>query len=234
MSQQAQPHGRLTEVFDGVFMITGRFRIGPGIAIPRNMTAVRHGKGIVLLNGIRLTSAGEDELAKLGPVEHVVRLGGHHGSDDGYLAGRFQVPIWGPPGVQHAAGISNTKELSAENHPLPDGAQVFVFTHGKRPEAATLLPMAGGVLVTCDSYQNWESYAGCTPIAKLILRLNKFGPTMIGPMWLKSMGPDIVEDLLRLRDVPFRHLISGHGALLKDTAREGFDIALRTAGLLTR
>jgi hypothetical protein len=107
---------------------------------------------------------------------------------------------------------------------------VYVFEHGRRPEAVVVLPFASGVLVTCDCYQNWATYQGASLFAKVILRLKKFGPTIIGPMWLTAMGADVVADLRALRDLPFQHLISGHGAPLRDTAREGLDVALAKAG----
>ena len=51
----ALPHGALTEVFQNVFVVTGSFRFGPGLNITRNMTVVREGGELTIVNSVRLT-----------------------------------------------------------------------------------------------------------------------------------------------------------------------------------
>ena len=62
----ALPHGPIAELFRNVFVVTGSFRIFPGLTIARNMTMVRHGDELTLVNSVRLSPHGEAELAKLG------------------------------------------------------------------------------------------------------------------------------------------------------------------------
>ena len=216
---KALPHGPLTEVFPDVFLVIGGFRVGPGARITRNMTVVRSGGELVILNSVRLTDEGEAQLAKLGKVAHVVRLGSFHGADDPYYADRYKVPIWGPPGIMHAPGIGETRELKPGSSPL-DGATVFVFEQCNRAEAAVLLARDGGVLITCDSFQHWTTFDGCSLVGKMILRMMRFGPAFIGPMWLKAMGPSVRGELERMAALPFRHLLAGHGAVLRDNAAD--------------
>ncbi|MDP2305699.1 MAG: hypothetical protein Q8P18_06700 [Pseudomonadota bacterium] len=223
----AMPHGPLTEVFPDVFVVEGGFRFGPGLTIGRNMTVVRQGDELTVINSVRLTPEGEQALATLGRVVNVVRIGAFHSLDDPYFVDRYKPVLWAPPGTRHGGGLQTTRELVPGQSPL-DGARVFAFEKGKRPEAAIVVGAdraGGGVLVTCDSYQNWTHYDGCSLLGGLLTRAMGFGPTLIGGPWTKQMGPDVRLDFQRLLDEPFSHLVPGHGSPLADRAKEG----LRTA-----
>ena len=54
----AQPHGPLVEVFPDVWQVTGSFGFGPGLRIPRNMTVVRQGDELVIVNTVREGALG--------------------------------------------------------------------------------------------------------------------------------------------------------------------------------
>src|SRR5688572_6827527 len=84
----AMPHGPITEVFPDVFVVEGGFQFAPGVRITRNMTVVRQGDELTIINSVRLTPDGEAELEKLGRVKHVVRIGAFHGADDPYYVDR--------------------------------------------------------------------------------------------------------------------------------------------------
>ncbi|MEZ4366758.1 MAG: hypothetical protein R2939_10785 [Kofleriaceae bacterium] len=224
------PHGPLREEFPDVFVVTGAFRMKPGVTITRNMTIARQGTDLVVLNAARLTEDGERALAALGTVRHVVRLGAGHGADDAYYAQRFGVPVWAPAPIRQSRSIADARELTATSHPLGD-AHVLPFTHGRIGEAAVVLP--GGVLVSCDAFQHWTSFEGCSLMAKLVAKLSGFGPTVIGPMWLKHAGPEVARDFEALAELPFQHLVPGHGAILRDTAKDGLRTAMRKAKLAT-
>lgn len=218
------PHGPIEQVFPDVYSVTGGYRFGPGISITRNMTILRRGEELVLVNSVRLSAEGEAQLDALGKVAHVVRLGAFHGYDDAYYASRYGVPLWGPPATKHAAGIKETRELRPDASPV-EGASVFLFEHGKQREAAMILPQDGGVLLTCDSYQNWTTFEGCSLLGGLMMRVMGFGPMHIGGPWVKAMGKEVKQDLEKLATLPYRHLVPAHGTPLRDTAPEG----LRTA-----
>jgi len=212
----AQPHGKIEEVFPDVFFVTGIFRAGAGFRFPRNMTILRSGERLVLVNSVRLTADGETELDKLGKVTDVVRLGGFHGIDDPYYRERYQATMWAP---------ANIRKPRVEYRPLgPDSpledARVFLFEKGREPDAALIVARAGGILVSCDSFQNWTSMDGVSLLARPIMKLMGFGPAVIGGPWVKRMGPAIREDFERLRKEPFQHLLSGHGTPLRDRARD--------------
>jgi hypothetical protein len=219
-----QPHGSFTEVFPDVFQLQGTIRFATLLSITRNMTVVRQGGELVVLNSVRLSPEGEAELEKLGKVTHVVRVGAFHGLDDPYYVDRWKATLWGPPGTQHGAGLAG-RDLTQDECPLP-GARVFLFQHTKQPEAAIVLDREGGVLIPCDSYQNWTTFEGCSVLGGLMMRALDFRPTVIGGPWMKRVGsPEVRADFERLLEVPFAHLLPAHGTTLRDRAREG----LRTA-----
>lgn len=230
-----QPHGSLTEVFPDVFMVTGTVRFFPLNSITRNMAVVRQGGELVVLNSVRLGPEGEAALEKLGKVTHVVRVGAFHGLDNPYYVERFGATLWGPPGTKHGVlekkhggGVEASipgRDLGPDACPI-EGARVFLFEHVQHPEAAIVLDREGGVLVPCDSYQNWTTFDGCSLLGGLMLRALGFGPTLIGGPWMKRVGtPEVRADFERLLEVPFAHLLPAHGTVLRDRAGEG----LRTA-----
>jgi hypothetical protein len=218
------PHGELAEVFPDVFFVTGGFRFGPGLSITRNMTVVRTGGDLVVINSVRLGPDGERALEELGKVAHVIRLGFFHGADDRYYVERFGAKLWGPPRMPHAPGLAS-EELRTDTSPI-EGSQIFCFERGFEPEGAILLDREGGVLVTCDSYQNWTTFEGCSFFGGIMMRAMGFGPTLIGGPWTKRMGPDVRDDFDRMRELPFQHLVPAHGTVLHGEAKAGLDTAI--------
>ena len=86
-----------------------------------------------------------------------------------------------------------------------------------------ILAQDGGILVTCDSVQNWPNFSGCSLPAKLIMKLMGFlGAANIGPGWIKAAKPEtsgqLAADFDRLLEKEFKHLLSGHGVPLRDSA----------------
>jgi hypothetical protein len=221
----AQRHGAFTEVFPDIFFVQGSFRFVPGVSITRNMTVVRQGNELALVNAIRLGPEGEAELDKLGTVKHLVRIGAMHGADDPYLVHRYGATLWALPRARHPGGLKTKEELGPGASPLAN-ATVFPFAAGRLPEAAILLDRDDGILLTCDSYQNWTTFDGCSPIGKVMMRVMGFGPTLIGGPWVKAMGPAIHEDFQRMHELPFQHVIPGHGTPLRHTARDGLRLAM--------
>jgi len=218
----AMPHGAFEEVFPDLFMVRSSFRIGAGFTIARNMIVLRQGGELVIVNSARLSDDGEAELGKLGKVAHVVRLASQHGVDDPYYVERFGATLWGAPGTKHAVP---GKDLRSDAHPFTS-AQVFLFEHTNGPEAAILLPIEGGALVTGDCYQNWTTFALCSWLARRVMPVMGFGPAMLSKPWLKHVGPNVHKDYARLVELPFRHLIPGHGTVLRDVARDRLPAAV--------
>ncbi len=218
----AMPHGAIEEVFPDIFVVRSSFRAGRGITFDRNMTVVRQGGELIVLNSARLSDAGEAELAKLGKVTHVVRTAAFHGADDPYFVEKYGATLWGAPNTRHAVP---GKDLTPAAHPFTE-ATVFHFEAAKRPESAVLIPRDGGVLIVGDSYQNWTTLATCSWLARRLMPILGFGPTVIGKPWTKQMGPGVRADFDRLVELPFRHLIPAHGTVLRDVARDRLPAAI--------
>lgn len=221
----ALPHGPIIEVFPDVFVITGGFRFAPGLSITRNMTILRHEGALTLVNSVRLSPDGESALDKLGKVRHLVKIGAFHGLDDPWYVHRYAPAFWAPPKSRHAPGVAHDHDLVPGQSPLPD-LKVLPFTRARRPEVALLLERQGGVLLTCDSYQNWTTFDGCSPLGKIMMKLMGFGPTLIGGPWAKQMGPDVRADFDALLGEPFVHLLSAHGTPLENAAKDGLRVAI--------
>jgi len=219
------PFSAITEPFTDVFFVTGGFRFAPGVAIRRNMQIVRQGGALTLVNSVRLDAEGEAALEKLGKVEHLVRLGAFHGADDPYYVDKYKPTLWAPPGTKQAGRLTADKELAPGACPI-EGATVFPFAHGKQPECAILIPREGGILLTTDSFQNWESFEGCSLIGKIMMTVMGFGPAIIGGPWLKAMGPGVREDFAELAKLPFEHLVPAHGQVLRGGAKPGLEKAI--------
>jgi hypothetical protein len=213
----AHPHGKIEEVFDDVWLVTGTFPMGPGIRIPRNMAIVREGEKLVLVNSVRLSPEGEAEIEKLGKVTDVVRLSGGHGADDPYMKERYGATMWAPAGMKKE-GVEY-RELKEDASPLDEGTP-FIFRKGRNPDAAILLARNDGILVSCDAYQNWTRWDEGSWLGGKVSKLMGFKGPVIGGPWAKRMGPDVHDDFVRLHEKPWKHLIPGHGTPLRDRARD--------------
>ncbi|MCA9671414.1 MAG: hypothetical protein KC503_37715 [Myxococcales bacterium] len=217
-----QPHGQLEEVFDGVFFVTGTstpvFQ-GQQFQFSRNMTVVRDGERLVLINTLRLDDAGLAKLDSLGKVDAIVKLGSFHGYDDPFYVDRYGPKLWAPAGMKHDNGLETDVEMTADNLPLSD-AELFLFDV-ELPEAILRVDRSGGVLVSCDSLQNWlEPDAFFDEASKKMMGdFGFFKEANIGPGWRRSANPKRTC-FDRLLGMSFSHLLSAHGTPLRDAARE--------------
>jgi hypothetical protein len=218
-------HGPIRQVFPDVFVVRGTFRFMPLFEITRNMTIVRVGEELVLVNSVRLSPEGEAELEKLGTPKHLLRIGEFHGMDDAWYVNRYGVSLWWPKGAAPRPPATPSQELKAGVQlPIPD-AELFLWEHGEKPECAVLLKREGGILITCDSVQNWSTFDGCSFLGKVMMKRFGFGPpAQIGPFWkklLEGKTPGALKpDFERLLQLEWRHVLSGHGEPLLGTARD--------------
>jgi hypothetical protein len=217
-------HWDIEEPFPNVFFVTGQFRMGPGVMATRNMTVVREGERLVVLNSIRLSPEGEKKLDALGKVTDVVRVGAFHGYDDPYYVHRYGAKLWVPKGIDPRP-VEKAEVIGEGSFPLSD-AKVFTFEHVRKGEAAILLQREGGILVPCDAYQNWTNTDGCSLLCKIATRFMGFGPACLGAPWVKAQGRGVRADLEKLAELPFEHLCPAHGTVLRDEAREGLRRAI--------
>lgn len=229
----ALPHGPLTRVVDGVYAVRGTFRMGPGMTIGRTMTIVTAPDGLVVFNAVRLSAEGEQELAKLGVVKHLVKLSDSHGLDEPYYVDRFRPEVWVVRGSK-SGKVKATRTLGPDA-PIA-GASVVEFpgTSGWA-ECAVWIPNAGGTLITCDVLQNHCDTEGASTFAKLVTPLLGFqGGVIVASMWRKQQkvsGAAVRDAVSGLLAKPFENLVTGHGPAVvggaSERVREAIDAASR-------
>jgi len=207
-------HGDFNEVFPDVFWMQGTVKMGPGMVINRNMIVLRHEGELTVINAVRPEEHRVAELEALGTVKDVVKLG-LHGMDDAWYLQRFGARFWAAPGAD-VGGLTVDQPLTPDGPRLTPWARVFRFQETKKPELALIIERGGGVLVTCDSVQNWSNKARCSLLAKGLTAIMGFDkrPANIGPPWKKLMTPadgSLKPDFERLLAEPFDNLIGGHG-----------------------
>jgi hypothetical protein len=225
------PHGQLDELFPGVFFVTGTMKtelMGAQWHFSRNMTVVRDGAALTLINSVRLDDAGLAHLETLGRVANVVKIGSLHGRDDAFYRARYGARFWALPGMTHEHGLVADRELSPDGEMPFAGCSVFIFGTTKLPECILRVDRAGGILVACDSLQNWlepdEFFSDES--RRMMTEMKFFQPANLGPLWLKVNEPR-GQDFERLRELSFRHALCGHGAPLSDTAKEAYTARFR-------
>jgi len=219
------PHGDLQEIFPDVYFVTGTTRPtfeGKQWQFSRNMTVVREGNELTLFNTVRLDDAGLAALDRLGKVVNVVKLGSFHGIDDAFYIDRYRAKLWAFPGMTHESGLPTTHELGPNSLPVAD-ASIFVFETAKMPEVLVLLRREGGILISCDSLQNWaevDKYFS-EESGAMMTAAGFIKPANIGPGWIRFAEPQ-ASDFKRLLELPFRHLLGAHGSPLLGEAHERF------------
>jgi hypothetical protein len=231
-SSPGKVFGKLEQVFDDVWWAWGTVRMGPGVRFSRNMTIVRERGELVVIHPVLMPGEEQAKIEALGPIKHIVRLGAFHGMDDAKYLERYKPAMWAPPGIDLPAGATDARELRPGG-PLPiEGATLLSFDSSKTPEAVMLLPRHGGVLLTCDSVQNWDAIPGCTFLARTMTRMMGFkGRACIGPGWRKQCEPKdgtgFRPDFEKLLELPFCHALGGHGEPMKDTAKDDLRAQVR-------
>lgn len=237
---EAHPHGELQQLFDDIYSVSGTVRMaGPvPMAFSRNMTVVRQGQSLVLINTLRMNEAGLKALDALGKVEHVIRLCGFHGMDDPFYKQRYGAKVWNIKGQRYSSGFDNNKPdakvyfeadegMTADTQLPIEGAKLFVFKTASPPEGMLLLERDGGILLSGDALQNWGSTDAYFNFpAKVFMKLLGFiKPHNIGPGWLKEAKPDVAE-VSSLLDLPFEHVLPVHGSAVIGGAKDLFRPAI--------
>lgn len=222
--EPVHPHGPIRQVFDGVHVVTGTsmpVHEGQQLQFSRAMTIVRGRDGLVLINTIRLDDDGLAQLDALGKVTAVIRLGAFHGMDDGFYVDRYGADLWAIPGMsnEHDLTVTHTLEPGREL-PIND-AQLFVFETSKHPEGIVHLARHGGILISCDSLQNWDKVDEFFSEAcgAMMTQLGFIKPANIGPEWRRACETQ-ASDFTRLLQLAFKHLLPAHGPPIIGTAHE--------------
>jgi hypothetical protein len=216
------PHGDLDEVFPNVFFVTGTVRptfMDTPWQFSRNMTVVREGTSLTLINAVRLDDVGLKALDALGTVDHVVKIG-FHGMDDAFYVDRYGAKLWALPGVRHEGGLSTDLELAAGGPTPFSDCGVFVWETATTPEALLIIERNGGIAIACDSLQNWigpDRFFDDASTARM-KEMGFFAKANVGPGFLMESKPER-SDFEAIEKLRFSHLLSGHGEPLRDTAR---------------
>ncbi len=222
---EALAHGAINEVFNDVFFVSGAMEtvlMDMDWQFSRNMTIVRDGNRLILVNSIRLNEQALAELEKLGQVTDVIRLGALHGRDDAFYVERYHAKYWAMPGFDNDAGLK-VNELSPEAKLPINDVSMFQFNTTKIPEAILFLQREGGIAIACDALQNWltpdEHF--CDSSSERMQQMGFFNSANVGPVWLQAAEP-AAEDFVRLKSLPFKHALCGHGEPLLNTAKEDY------------
>jgi hypothetical protein len=222
----ALPHGRLEQIFPDIFFVTGVMKTvlrNSPFQFSRNMTVVREGNALTLINSIRLDDAGLAELHSLGRVANVVKIGSLHGRDDAFYKAHYGATFWAAPGMLHEHGLVADRELMPEGAVPFAGCSVFDFRTTKNPECILHVNRADGILVAADSLMNLvapDEYFS-DQSRQMMQEMGFFQPTNYGPVWLQINEPK-PQDFVRLQDLSFRHALCGHGPPVRDTAKEAY------------
>ncbi len=222
---RALAHGAIEEVFSDVFFVSGAMEtvlMDLDWKFSRNMTIIRDGERLILVNTIRLDDEGLTQLDRLGQVTDVIRLGALHGRDDAFYLDRYQAQYWVMPGID--AGQDNTAQPLTQTASLPiSDASVFQFETTKISEGVLHLQRDGGILIACDALQNWlnadEHF--CDASRERMEGMGFFTPANVGPVWLQAAEPG-AEDFQRLKALNFKHVLCGHGEPVRDNAHTAF------------
>ena len=204
-------HGDLEEIYPDVFFVTGMSEAElPGEGLPVQSQHDGGARGQVTHARQHLCAStppawsGSTRSAK---VENVVRIGAFHGRDDAFYADRYHAPLWALPGTKDEHGATIDKTLSAGSLPLGH-CKLFAFETPKAPEAILLLERNGGILVSCDSLQNWlggdrffddES-------TKMMGEFGFFKAANVGPAWKRQADPK-AADFAALKSLSARRLL---------------------------
>lgn len=215
----AWPHDDIVKAFEGVYVVRGtnltHFE-GMKIQHSRNMTIVESNGDLTLINTVRLNENGLRELDKLGTIKHVISIGAFHGRDDAFYLDRYKAKLWtvqANTNYHPMHYLNETDELPIKN------GRFYLFKHSSPSEGFIYLDDNEGIIITCDSIKNWVDIDRFfdEDTAKIARSDGEISKARISPIWLNATGVQKTdfECLLKLR---FKHLISAHGDVLRDTA----------------
>jgi|MEHZ01.4.fsa_nt_MEHZ011011141.1_4 hypothetical protein len=232
---KAMKHGDLEEISPNVFFVTGSCSIRRPLPMKfsRNMTVVREGNELTLINTVRLNDAGLEQLDALGQVKHVIRIAGFHGMDDPFYKDRYGAKVWSVDAVYNSSFEPDPKPediyleadvvLSGETILPISSARIVAINSSVPKEALLLLERDGGILISGDCLQSWSetdqyfSFIG----KKMMKKAGFIKAHNVGPAWLKFAKPDKTE-MKNILNVEFQNLLPAHGKPVVGSAKDRY------------
>lgn len=235
----ALAHGEINKVFENIWFVQGAVKMPMPIPmkISRSMTVIKNpaSNELTLVNSMRLSNEGLNELNQLGKVAHVIRLAGFHGKDDGFYKEKYNAKIHAIKGQSYSRkfdkemirpedGYLQPDEWLTEDSPLPiENAELKVFHSSKPSEALLGLKRDGGILITGDSLQNTptaDKYVNF-PARLMMKKMGFFKEYNVGPGWLQFASPH-ADEVRSILDLEFEHVLPAHGEAVIGGAKEKF------------
>ena len=134
---------------------------------------------------------------------------------------RYSPTTWAAAGRRRSPRASRAIASSPGGGSLPLAGATAVRVHRSRtPEMLLHLPRHGGILLTCDSVQNWETTTGCSFLGGAMARDDGLPRSRVHRPRLaqgeRAEGRRRLPPGLRaLLEHDFRHAIGGHGAPIR-------------------
>lgn len=229
MFAPAYPHDEIVKLYDGVYLLRGSIRMGPGMRMNRNMVILKENDELTLINPVRMDDQGLASLDALGSVKHIIRLGDFHGLDDGFYLERYRCEFWAQAGQDTYKLPMPTKVITPSTVSPVSDSEFFIFNTATYPEAALFMPKYK-LLITTDSVQyhcDWLYFSWFTKKVFKLLGF-KIGLNVGGP-WIKRVTPKgttLKDDFSELLKLDFDAVIAAHGSLMVADAKEALRVEL--------
>ena len=238
----AGEHGELCQVFENIWFVQGSVKMPMlmPMKISRSMTVIKDpvSDELTLVNSMRLTQAGLEELESLGKITNVIRLAGFHGRDDAFYQEKYNAKVFAIEGQFYARKF-NEQPKPEEGYFQPDvwlnqysklpleNASLKVIQSSKPSEALLLLNQEGGILIAGDALQNTaepDQYVNL-PARLMMKRMGFYKPYNVGPGWLQFAKPD-ADEVRSILDLQFEHVLPAHGNPVITDAKEKYRSSL--------
>lgn len=217
------PHDPIVEIFENIYLLRGSIKLGFGLSINRNMMILKQGNELTLINAVRMSESELKKLENLGQVRHIIRLGDFHGLDDQFYLDRYQATFWSQSHHVNYPKLIPQQIIQADTQSPIKNSEFFIFEQATCPEAILFIKDKK-LLISTDSIQYWNDWKYFSFLSKIIIYLMGFRLGLfIGGPWLKRVTPkqgSLKSDFDRLLQLDFQHLISAHGVLLQDSAKD--------------
>jgi len=201
--------------------------------ISRSMTIYKNPRNreLTLINSMRLSKEGLDELQKLGTITNVIRVGGFHGRDDLFYQREFKAKVFAIQGQTYSRAMeapTNADDgymkpdvwVSQATHLPIANCKLKIFSSSTPPEAALLINEHDGILVTADSLQNTpkpDKFVNF-PMKLMMRKFGFWAAHNVGPGWVQFAKPR-AGDIRSVLELDFDHVLPGHGEAVIGNAK---------------